>query len=420
MNEILRDMNSILFENQIGIVCPIKNESRYISEWLDYHYRIGVDKFYLYDNDSDDTEELKKILEPWIKDQIVVYEKFPGVKAQNFVYNIAIKNYRYDCRYMAFIDSDEFIFVKTGQTLKDFLDEFFSYALNIGGLAVNWRMFGSNGHEKYTQELVTERFTRRAEDKHHRNENVKIIANPRYIDYFIGPHLAQFRMGCSNYDENFEEVLDQHNLTKPNKKIQINHYYTKSIEEFIQKRNRGRADNGDLYIRENFELDDRNEVEDTGLRDFYRELRKIPLRSSFHDDETRLKNLVTMLENHTYEGMLEKYLTCFHLSQLIEKISEEDRKILTRLSLDGILKSLSCNFIKPQDALLFLDTLPEILKTRTRIAYEIFETSKNLSQSLMYNSVVNSKDLRTYERIFQMLITYNNIDWFLNEKLFTE
>ena len=44
----------ILFENPIAIVACVKNESRYIEEWLDYHYRIGVDKFYIYDNDSED------------------------------------------------------------------------------------------------------------------------------------------------------------------------------------------------------------------------------------------------------------------------------------------------------------------------------------------------------------------------------
>ena len=414
-------MNEILFENQIGIVCPIKNESRYISEWLDYHYRIGVDKFYLYNNDSEDTEELEKILEPWIQNQIVAYEKFSGRAAQNFVYNLAIKNYRFDCRYMAFIDSDEFIFMKTGQTLLEYLNEFFSHAVNIGGLAVNWKIFGSNGHEKYSPELVTERFTRRApDDYNHHKSNVKLIVNPRHVDYFIGPHSAQFRMGCSNYDENFEEVLDVKNSKNPMKQIQINHYYTKSMEEFIQKRNRGRADNGALYTRLDFELDDRNDVEDTELRDFYRELRKFPLRSSFHGDEVRLKNLVTMLEDQTFEGMLEKYLTCFHLSRKIENISDDDRKILTRLSLDGILKSLSCNFIKPQDALLLLDILPQVLKTRSKKAYEVFAVSKRLSQSLMYNSIVNSKDLRTYERILQMSITYDNLESFLDKKFFTE
>ena len=414
-------MSEVLFENQIGIVCPIKNESRYILEWLDYHYRIGVDKFYLYNNDSNDTAELEKILEPWIQKKIVSYEKFSGRAAQNFVYNLAIKNYMFDCRYMAFIDSDEFIFVKTGQTLLEYLNEFFSHAVNIAGLAINWKIFGSNGLEKYSPELVTERFIRCATDDFDcKRSNIKLIVNPRHVKCFTGPHVAKFRMGCSVYDENFEEVLNDANLKNPMKKIQLNHYYTKSLEEFILKRNRGRADDGTRYNLNDFEFSDRNEIEDTRLRDFYRQLRQLPLRQTFHDDNYRLMNLVTMLEDQTFEGMLEKYLTCFHLSQVIENVSDDERRFLTRLSLDGILKSLSCNYIKQQDALLLLDTLPQILKTRLKLAYEVFEVSKRLSQSLMYSAVVHSKDLRTYERILQMSIVYDNLDSFLSEELFTE
>ena len=36
----------ILFENEFAIVVCVKNESPYIGEFVDYHYRIGVDKFY--------------------------------------------------------------------------------------------------------------------------------------------------------------------------------------------------------------------------------------------------------------------------------------------------------------------------------------------------------------------------------------
>ena len=40
-------MEEILFENEIALVLIVKNESPYIEEWLDYHFRIGVDKKFL-------------------------------------------------------------------------------------------------------------------------------------------------------------------------------------------------------------------------------------------------------------------------------------------------------------------------------------------------------------------------------------
>ena len=414
-------MSDILFENQIALVLSAKNESKYIGEWLDYHYRIGVDKFYVYNNNSEDQDELEKVLEPWIEAGIVDYVIFPGIMAQLRIYNDALKRHMFDCKYMGIIDTDEFIFVKTGQTLLEYLDEFFSHAVNIGGLAIHWRMFGSNGHEKYTPELVTERFTRRAPNDHFNNQFIKNIFNPRWVLSVNSTHYEAYRLGCCGVDENFVEVKMQNTRNENSaEKIQLNHYFVKSKEEFIWKKSRGKADNLGHYEDTQFFTDDRNEVEDTELRDFYRELRKFPLRQTFHDDSYRLMNLVTMLEDQTFEGMLEKYLTCFYLSRKIENISDDERKILTNLSLDGILKSLSCANIKPPDVMVLFDMLPKIFSTRLRKALELIGVCKPLIDAMLYNTIVNSNDATTHERVYQTKIMLEDLGRFLNEDFFNE
>ena len=52
----------ILFEHELAVVSILHNESRYVGEWLEYHYRLGVDKFYIYDIESEDRAELVQIL----------------------------------------------------------------------------------------------------------------------------------------------------------------------------------------------------------------------------------------------------------------------------------------------------------------------------------------------------------------------
>ena len=47
-------MSDVLFENEIAFTAAVKNESRYIEEWLEYHYRIGIDKSYIYNDDSEE------------------------------------------------------------------------------------------------------------------------------------------------------------------------------------------------------------------------------------------------------------------------------------------------------------------------------------------------------------------------------
>lgn len=57
-------------------VCALfTNESKYLKEWIEYHRLIGVDHFYLYDNNSKD--RFRSILNPYIKKEIVTLISWP-------------------------------------------------------------------------------------------------------------------------------------------------------------------------------------------------------------------------------------------------------------------------------------------------------------------------------------------------------
>ena len=85
--------------------------------------------------------------------------------------------------------------------------------------------FGSNGRVSYSPEPVTERFTMR-ENK--LNPHVKSIVCLQNAAFFIDPHHVYLKEG---YNKTCEETV-----------AQINHYFTKSRDEFILKIARGRAD----------------------------------------------------------------------------------------------------------------------------------------------------------------------------------
>ena len=59
----------------LSIAAILRNESAYILEWLAFHLVVGVEYFYLYDNESEDG--LKEFLDPYIKEEIVYYAKWP-------------------------------------------------------------------------------------------------------------------------------------------------------------------------------------------------------------------------------------------------------------------------------------------------------------------------------------------------------
>ena len=77
-----RQLRGVLPESRYGLaVCAIaKNEGPYLVEWIEWHRKMGVEKFYFYDNESTDTT--RRILEPYIKEGVVDYVYFPGYRRQ--------------------------------------------------------------------------------------------------------------------------------------------------------------------------------------------------------------------------------------------------------------------------------------------------------------------------------------------------
>lgn len=69
------------YKDNLSFVAIVKNEGPYIKEWIEYHKMVGVDRFYIYDNES--TDNLEGILSDYIKSGEVVYKYYPG-KSNSF------------------------------------------------------------------------------------------------------------------------------------------------------------------------------------------------------------------------------------------------------------------------------------------------------------------------------------------------
>lgn len=128
----------------LSIVAIIKNEGNYIEEWVRYHILVGVQRFYLYDNGS--TDNTDKILKKYVDAGYVKLIDFPGIAMQLKAYNDAISKYKRCTKYMAIIDADEFLYsCNRNISVREQLDSIFYKFPKAGGVAVNWRMFGSGG-----------------------------------------------------------------------------------------------------------------------------------------------------------------------------------------------------------------------------------------------------------------------------------
>lgn len=105
-----------------GIVVIIKNEARYIEEFIDYYTALGCDLI-IYDNDS--TDASASILRRYSN---VIYIPWSGKKRQIDAYNHACKKYRRTYKYLMFFDADEFLIADKllqGESLCQILDDVF-------------------------------------------------------------------------------------------------------------------------------------------------------------------------------------------------------------------------------------------------------------------------------------------------------
>lgn len=238
-------------------ICAIaKNEAPYFEEWIEWHRKQGVEKFFIYDNES--TDNIREVLQPYIDSGLVEYRYWSGKKQQLAVYDDCFDRHRRETRWMAVIDLDEFIVPLKDKSIPDFLHRMEAFS----SVEINWLCYGSGGARKREQGGVMERFHRHSVSDHRLNTHVKSIADPRRVCSMIGAHEAARLSGRSAdshgvpLTKGFRDRKPQHDI------IRINHYAVKSYEEFLGKRARGRVRTTTLRDMDYFTKYDLNDIED--------------------------------------------------------------------------------------------------------------------------------------------------------------
>jgi len=259
-----REEKKLTFEDQLSLVSIAKFEAPYIKEWVDFHLHIGVDRIYLYDNESPDG--MKDILASYVASGKVVYHEFPGKARHLDAFNDAISRYKMKTKYMAFIDIDEFLLPENeGDNLVERIGAIMAKNPRSGGVAVNWRMYGSSAHDEKPDGLVIENYLHRGSKEAKGSDCVKTIAIPRFIRVYTHTHSPVYETGFNNVTEDGKILIGWSNPMVETKMIRLNHYFTKSKQEWIERRSRRRsdcADDNNLRTLEEFYEHDHNEIYD--------------------------------------------------------------------------------------------------------------------------------------------------------------
>lgn len=236
-------------------ICTIaRNESLYIEEWVRYHLGMGVEHFYIYNNDPTERPMNEK-LSPWVGKEVTLIP-FPGDTMQPAMMMHALNTYRFTTRWLASMDVDEFLVPLQTDNLQTFLKPYERYS----AVCPHWRLFGSNGERTYRPLPVLERFRKRAAEV---DRHIKSIVDPSRTFRWVTVH--KYTHSTPAVDEYERPIPETESRPEPATAdiIQLNHYVTKSYEECLERRNRLRADiNAKHQMPEFFTGHDRNDVED--------------------------------------------------------------------------------------------------------------------------------------------------------------
>ena len=254
----------------LSVVAIFKDEPDII-EWIEYHRIAGVERFYLYDNDS--KNDYAKILESYINSGLVVYKKVYGKCMQIPVYRDAVYRYKNETEWMALIDLDEYIVPIKEDDIKDFMKSYEKYP----AVVLNWKMFDSNGlNKREVGKTVIESFTRVYGNSNQQiNRTVKTILKPYKVRY-VTVHVCFYKNNEFAVDENFNPIAgDTYFKTErvSFNKICINHYHCKSKEEYIAKINKGFADRTSTRIFDEKQLNFPNTKNDYTILKYLKSLK---------------------------------------------------------------------------------------------------------------------------------------------------
>lgn len=186
--EIIREIqNNLLssFPYQImnNIICTfIKIENQYLNDWCKYHINLGFDNIYIYNNDSINGY-IGDYLDNSIKNKVHIIKINNKKLQKKDLYSIFYNLFKFNFKWCAFIDIDEFIVLTKWSNISHFLNE--EYFNNIFILRLNNYIYKTgNRIEKLNKLSKSKYFKNRILENNYKNQTKPIVKGSLNDIYF--------------------------------------------------------------------------------------------------------------------------------------------------------------------------------------------------------------------------------------------
>lgn len=218
----------------LAAVLLARDENEYLPEWLAWHISQGVEHFYIYDDGRESrVDEVLGEYAPYCTIRDATRYQY---HLQFEAYIDALRRFGSETEWMAFIDTDEFLRSVDGTPIHQLLD---GYAQNTAAVLCPWVVYNANGQMSREGGSVRERFTRTVPWLGGM-PNWKSIVRPELVQSMAAHNPIKMTDGTLLVDANGDEVEDKYDL--PADKLVVDHYYTKSYEEWVDRLKKGSCD----------------------------------------------------------------------------------------------------------------------------------------------------------------------------------
>lgn len=201
---------------EMCICTMLRNQARFLREWVMYHSRIGVERWFIYDNNSDD--DISNLIESLDDENFnITRHVWPWIKTQEAGFAHCALRARASCEWVGFIDVDEFLHFPSGLSLHDVIGNLTS---NVAELRISCHNFGPSGLKRVPAKGVAVGYTCRmaAPERH------KSIVRPEALNSTLINSVHHFHLRSG-----FEFVNMERNV------FVINHYKYQVWEVFKEK-----------------------------------------------------------------------------------------------------------------------------------------------------------------------------------------
>ena len=222
----------------VAVCIIVRCENPYLREWCDHYLGLGVKKIFLYDNSREGDERPAEVLTGYGDAVEIIDYTSEGVGAQVRAYTECYQKHGNEYGWIGFLDADELVKTDGYYSLPDYLD-----AMQADVVLLSWRIMTGSGLTHYDPRPMAERFTVAKEKPSLENgtEFVKsfVRGGLKGLHFEVQPHVPSFKGKLKVINAYGQEVKLYPAIKPVHKVAWIDHYLTKTAEEYIGKIARG-------------------------------------------------------------------------------------------------------------------------------------------------------------------------------------